>query len=57
MLWNSQNPSTTQGKLDEAAPLYKRAVAAWEKALGPDHPLVATGLNNQAELLRQMVSC
>ena len=57
VLWNSQNSYIAQGKLEEAAPLYKRAVAVWEKALGPDHPLVATGLNNQAQLLRQMVSC
>ena len=55
MLWNSQNSSTAQGKLEEAAPLYKRAVAVWEKALGPDHPQVATGLNNQALLLKKMV--
>ena len=54
-MWNSQDSSTAQGKLEEAAPLYKRAVAVWEKALGPDHPLVATGLNNQAMLLWTMV--
>ena len=57
MLWNSLDFSTAQGKLEEAAPLYKRAVAVWEKALGPDHPQVATGLNNQAQLLQAMVSC
>ena len=26
--------------------------AIWEKALGPDHPRVGTGLNNLAELYR-----
>ena len=57
MLRNSHNCFTSQGKPEEAEPLYKRAVAVWEKALGPDHPNVASGLNNQAELLRQMVSC
>ncbi|CAN0587250.1 unnamed protein product, partial [Ectocarpus sp. 12 AP-2014] len=27
-----------QGKYDEADPLYQRALAIDEKALGPDHP-------------------
>ena len=49
--------SNSQGKLEEAEPLYGRAVAVWMKALGPDHPQVATGLNNQAALLKAMVSC
>ena len=57
VLRNSQDSLTAQGKLEEAAPLYKRAVAVWEKALGPDHPQVAAGLNNQAGLLSDMVSC
>jgi CHAT domain-containing protein/tetratricopeptide (TPR) repeat protein len=34
----------------EAEPLYKRAIAIDEKALGPDHPNVGTALNNLAEL-------
>jgi tetratricopeptide (TPR) repeat protein len=34
----------------EAEPLYKRALAILEKALGPDHPDVATALNNLANL-------
>ena len=37
-----------QGKLDEAEPLYQRCPAIYEKALGPDHPHVATSLNNLA---------
>ena len=41
-----------QGKYAEAEPLYKRALGIREKALGPDHPDVATGLNNLAELYR-----
>ena len=53
---NSQNYSTTQGKLDEALPLYKRSRAIDEKVYGPDHPEVATDLNNEAVLLRKMVS-
>jgi tetratricopeptide (TPR) repeat protein len=34
----------------EAQPLYERELAIWEKALGPDHPDVATSLNNLALL-------
>jgi hypothetical protein len=29
-----------QGQYEKAESLYKRAVAIWEKALGPDHPQV-----------------
>ncbi len=39
-----------QGKYAEAEPLYKRSLAIWEKALGPEHPDVATSLNNLAGL-------
>ena len=31
-----------------AEPLYKRALAIYEKALGPDHPSVAESLNSLA---------
>jgi tetratricopeptide (TPR) repeat protein len=41
-----------QGHYAEAEPLYKRALAIAEKALGPDHPNVGTTLNNLAELYR-----
>ncbi|CAN0458451.1 unnamed protein product, partial [Scytosiphon promiscuus] len=34
------------GKYDEADPLYLRAIEIEEKTLGPDHPSVATSLNN-----------
>ena len=35
--------SDAQGRCEAAEPLYKRALAVWEKALGPgDHPDVAT---------------
>jgi tetratricopeptide (TPR) repeat protein len=43
-----------QGRYDEAEPLYKRDLAITEKALGPDHPHVATTLENYALLLRQI---
>ncbi len=41
-----------QGKYPEAEPLFEKALAIAEKALGPEHPDVATGLNNLAELYR-----
>ena len=37
-----------QGKYAEAGPLYERSLAIREKVLGPDHPDVATSLNNLA---------
>lgn len=44
-----------QGKYEEAGPLYERSLAIREKALGPDHPAVATALNNRALLLNSQV--
>ena len=41
-----------QGRYAEAEPLYQRALAISEKALGPEHPDVAKSLNNLAELFR-----
>jgi hypothetical protein len=40
------------GRLAEAEPLMKRALAIDEAAFGPDHPDVATRLNNLAGLLQ-----
>ena len=48
-------PVTFQGKYEEAEPLYRRSLAIDEKIYGPDHPEVATGLHNWAELLRVQV--
>ena len=45
MLWK-------MGRYDEAEPLYRRALAIGEKALGHNHPDVATWLNNLANLLQ-----
>ena len=42
-----------QGRYTDAEPLYKRSLAIWEMALGPEHPDVATSLENYAALLRQ----
>ena len=41
-----------QGNYAEAEPLWKRSLAIWEKALGPEHPHVATSLNNLGDLYR-----
>jgi tetratricopeptide (TPR) repeat protein len=43
-----------QGNYAQAEPLFQRALAIWEKALGPQHPNVATALENCARLLREM---
>ena len=40
------------GEYSAAEPLYRQALAIDEKALGPDHPLVATVLSNLGELLQ-----
>jgi len=41
-----------RAQYEEAEPLYQRAIAIGEKTLGPEHPDLATGLNNLAELYR-----
>ena len=46
----------TQGKYDEAEPLYVRALAIWEKVLGADHPDTAESCNNLAALYYSQVS-
>ena len=40
-----------QGQYAAAEPFYRRALAIYEKTLGPDHPKVALSLNNLALLL------
>ena len=42
------------GRYAEAEPLYRRSLEIREKQLGPDHPDVATSLNNLADLYRAM---
>jgi tetratricopeptide (TPR) repeat protein len=39
-----------QGQYAQAEPLFKRALAINEKALGPGHPNLATTLDNLADL-------
>lgn len=43
--------TVTQGKHDEAELLFERSQAIREKALGREHPDVATSLNNRASLM------
>ena len=40
----------SQGRYNEAEPLYQQALALRQKLLGDDHPHVATSLNNLAGL-------
>lgn len=47
--------AVSQGKYDDADSLYLRALEINEKAFGPDHPDVATTLNNRAMLLETQV--
>jgi hypothetical protein len=42
-----------QGRYAEAVPLAHKVLSIQEKALGPDHPDVATSLNNLAKLYRE----
>lgn len=44
------------GRFAEAEPLYKRALAIAQKALGPEHPHVVTSLRSLAELEAKMRS-
>ena len=46
----------TQGKLDEAEPLMKEVLAIYKKVYGDEHPYVATGLNNLAQLYKAQAS-
>ncbi len=42
-----------QGHYAQAEPLFQRSLAIWEKALGPEHPDVATSLNKLAQLYHE----
>ena len=43
-----------QAQFTDARALLERALAIDEAAYGPDHPVVAAGLNNLAEILREL---
>lgn len=47
--------AASRGKYAEAALLFERSQAIREKVLGPEHPEVATALNNRANLLETQV--
>ncbi len=47
-----RRPAPGQGDFAGARPLFERALAIHEKALGPEHPDTATSLNNLAVLLQ-----
>ncbi len=53
MVWPHGLFMYSQGRYGQAEPLYKRTLAIWEKAFGPDHPKVAISLENYAALLRK----
>lgn len=44
-----------QGKLEEAEPLFGRAIAIWEEALESGHPKVGVALNDWAKVLKTQV--
>eukprot|EP00752_Nemacystus_decipiens_P009291 g8302.t1 len=50
VLWAVGRVFELQGKYADVKPLYERSLAIGEKVLGPDHPDVATSLNNLAGL-------
>jgi len=53
LLFKSARYLADRGQYTEAEPLYLRALRIWEQVLGPEHPQVATVVNNLA-ILRAM---
>jgi len=51
---NKKLSYSAHGKYAETEPLYLRALAIWEKALGPDHADVALVCHSLAELYRKI---
>lgn len=51
----ARNALASQGKYDEADPLFVRAIAIQEKTLGPDDLNLASSLGSRAELLISQV--
>ncbi len=47
---NLANLYNSQGKYDQAEPLYLQALELYKHLLGDNHPSVATSLNNLANL-------
>jgi len=50
---NAAEVYQAQGRYAEAEPLYQWALAIVKKTLGPDHPYVATVLENISELYKE----
>ena len=48
----SQDPSDSQGRYEDAEPLYIQALQMNQKLLGQEHPSVATSINNLALLYK-----
>lgn len=46
---------TKRGLVNKASPLLQEIIRARERVQGPEHPDVASALNNLAELLRSQV--
>ena len=44
----------TQRQYTRAGPLYRMSLSISEKALGPDHPTIASSLLNYAAVLREL---
>ncbi len=53
-LFHQADALVAQNRFDDAIPLFERALAIDEKALGPDHPDVAPVLEHYAVPLRRM---
>ena len=53
-LFHQADALVAQHRFDDAIPLFERALAIDEKALGPDHPDVAPVLEHYAVPLRRM---
>ena len=49
------NLPVAQGNYAAAEPHFRKALIIYEKALGPEHPEVATSINNLAVLLKIQV--
>jgi DNA-binding XRE family transcriptional regulator/tetratricopeptide (TPR) repeat protein len=53
LLYETASYLLDRARYVEAEPLYQRALRVWEQRLGPDHPRVASLLNNLANLYWQ----
>ena len=55
-LMNTAFVLSDQGKLDEAKPMYERALAAFERTLGKDHAYTLRTRGNYNVLLEELKS-